>query len=438
MGGETGTGGIATEFGGAAGSVGSVGSAGSVGSTGGSSGSAGDLCPDCEEIDCDTNADCPQGQRCWRDVCQPIDEVPACIGVDGPVCGDGVIDALEACDGGPGCASCRDGEAVPSWSFPDQVRKVVPTPDGTELAVVLTPGEIGRYDLDGQQLWSVELEEHPASDLTVDADGNTYVVGRNYLFDYEAQAPWIASWDPAGVLRWSVDGASIGGYGPVDVGQDRVFVGGSTEQANSPGPRGLIAQHALDGTLEWSEKLPAFESVMDVLIVGDEAAVLGAGLDFPNRTLLRVDAGGQTLWSRDLTSGGWPSVANALRSDGEGGTWVFGEEEEGPLAIRHDAAGDEVERLECFANTAGTVTGLSVGPDGRIGIGVLVSPGPVPLEWSTPWLAIREGGTVTAGVVFDAEATLRMFELQWLPDGRLLVGLNETDPDVSHLFFLDP
>jgi hypothetical protein len=173
-----------------------------------SGGSSEDACPNCDEIECETHADCPEGHRCWLDVCMPVDEVPGCIAVDGPVCGDGVIDALEACEGGPGCDACRKAEASPSWTFPEQVRKVVPTADGTELAVLVSPGEHARYDVDGQQLWSVDLDQHPPSDLTVDIDGNTYVTGRNYIFEYDAQAPWIASWDGAGAERWSIDGTS--------------------------------------------------------------------------------------------------------------------------------------------------------------------------------------------------------------------------------------
>src|SRR5689334_7450045 len=56
---------------------------------------------------CKISEDCPDDLLCWRDACYPADVLPECNDVVTPVCGDGKIDALEECEGGPGCIDCR-------------------------------------------------------------------------------------------------------------------------------------------------------------------------------------------------------------------------------------------------------------------------------------------------------------------------------------------
>lgn len=67
---------------------------------------------------CEASADCLSGTICYGDDCVPPEDAPACASVPHPVCGDGVIGALEECDGSDACDGCDDGvEPEVWWSF---------------------------------------------------------------------------------------------------------------------------------------------------------------------------------------------------------------------------------------------------------------------------------------------------------------------------------
>jgi hypothetical protein len=430
------------------------GSDGSGGATGDTSGSSEDDCrddADCGDLrcidgacyGCMTRDDCPADQQCLSDYCRDVDDVPLCVGLEAPVCGDGVIGALEECDGGPECDDCSRTVVSQTWiAASEQVSKIVPTADGGGVAIRNDDPELlVRYDEAGSAVWSIELE-HAVNGLAVDAAGNTYVAGRRALEDQAIFAAWIMAVAVDGTPTWSVEENAEGGYGPIDVEGARVLVGGSTEQSNSPWRRGVVALYAVDGALIWSQKLAGYEHVTAAVFVDGEAAVLVEGFtSLTGRTLLRLDDTGALRWSVDVVpiDTGYPYGPRRLVHDGAGGTWIAGEDQEGPWAVRHDRDGRELERLDCIGSTAGDTTHFAVGPAGQLAIAVLVTDGPVAVADPTPWIAVMDAGTITAASVIEQDAGgPRLFALAWHADGRLVVGLEELDPEATRVVVLEP
>lgn len=381
---------------------------------------------------------CPEGSPCPDP--DPV-EPALCEQLDVPVCGDGVVGALEECDGGPGCLACQDAiEPIPWITLPEDARidTLVPLADGGAMVLEAIQGPVTRYHADGTVMWDAAIDEY-ASDLAVDSADNVFVVGRNGTTD--AAVPWMASWDASGTARWSLLGEWFGAYSRAAIDGTRLVVAGATEQQNSPYSRGLIAQYDHEGGLEWSEKISSIMTVYGIALVGDEIAVFGRGLDWwKHRVLLRVDEQGAVRWSTDVSIvDGSDYGAVGLVPDGEGGTWVYGQREDGPWARRHDGDGMMLGELDCIGTTAGSIRQMLVEPDGSLVIAILLSADVLPIDRATPWLAwVSTDGTVTAGArLGDPEATLRTSVLARWPSGALAVGVNETNPDVTRVMVIE-
>jgi len=390
---------------------------------------------------CWTREDCAEGQRCWFDYCRALDEVPECVGLEPTVCGDSMIGALEECDAGGDCVDCSDGLAPETWIAAEQIGPLALLPSGDVLAVQRDDDTMSLVRHGARQIvWSFALD-NATLDLAADADENAYSAGFHQIVGTAAAAPWIAAWDPSGELRWSIEETALGVYYSVATDGTRVLASGTTEQSNSPWPRGLLAQYDAEGALQWSAKHAEFLSVADVVLIGDEAAVIGEAISpWSSRTLMRIDDSGATLWSVDVSLvSGTDSGPEAVVHDGSGGTWVYGERDGGPWAVRHDASGEEIERLECLGRTAGRVTHLAVGPQGRLAVAVLVAQGPVAVQRHTPWIAFVDEGAISgASVIGPVEATLRLFDVGWRMDGSLAVGVLDHEPDGARVVIVQP
>ncbi|MCX4243188.1 hypothetical protein [Paraliomyxa miuraensis] len=299
-------------------------------------------------------------------------------------------------------------------------------------------GPLARHHADGTRMWSVTVDGI-IGDLAVDVAGNTYIVGRSDVS--EAAVPWVASWDDTGASRWSVLGTWFGFYGSAAIDANRLVTAGRTEQQNTPQTRGLLVQYDHDGGLQWSQKLSSLLSIGPIVLVGDEIAVLGVGLDwYRQRILLRLDGQGAVRWSTDVSIvNGADDGARGFLGDGDGGTWIYGQREQGPWAIHHDENGNVLEELDCLAATAGSIWQMVVEPDGSLVAAILLSDEAPPIGEITPWLVWIDEGTVTAGARLGPEtARLRTFALAWWPDGGLAVGVKEYDPDELRVLVIDP
>lgn len=375
---------------------------------------------------CSTWEDCPAGLMCWQHACYPVDDLPRCNAVAAPVCGDGVIGALEECEGGPGCVDCQREDALEVVIEQEDLQALFVARDGA----MLTLGDlVARWDADAAPSWSGATDFRVGA-VAVDAAGGVYLAGSTLGVGF----PRVDAWAIDGTPRWSVADPELGVRYVIDADDSRVLVGGSTEQANSPYPRGFIAQYDLDGGLAWSRKVPEWSHAGALVLDGGEATVLGVHLYGPTAwTLMRIDGVGATRWSLEL-----PAEPSALPSlvgmvgDGDGGTWIFGEKDDGPWAAQHDAAGAEVKTLECFGATVGGIGAWAVAPSGAIALVVSVRSGPIPVPKPRLWIAVIEGGEVTRGLVHEEDYWVAM-GLGWRPDGRLAIGLRGYYPNEGGL-----
>lgn len=382
---------------------------------------------------------CPEGLPCPDP--DPV-EPALCEQLEAPLCGDGVVGALEECDEGPACPACEDASEPARWlELPKDVRidALVPLADGGAMVLESGKGPIARYHADGTARWSLPMDESSA-DLAVDSAGNVFVAGTTGTTD--AAVPWIASWDATGAARWSTPGDWFGVYYRVVVDQTRLVAAGATEQQNAPSTRGLLALYDHEGGLVWSEKLSSLTAVHDIALVNEEIAALGGGLDWwRHRVLLRVDGQGAVRWSIDVSIvDGSDYGAVGIVPDGEGGTWIYGQREDGPWARRHDGDGVMLGELDCIGATAGSIWQMLVEPDGSLLVAILLSDDFLPIDRATPWLAwVATDGTVTAGArLGDGQATLRTSALARWPRGALAIGVDETNPDVTRVMVIEP
>lgn len=276
--------------------------------------------------------------------------------------------------------------------------------------------------------------------IAVDAAGVAYIAGTSIIPVAETPGPWLASWNPDGTQRWSSEGTEFGRYYTVFADTTRVIAGGATPQSNTPQLRGLIAQYDEAGAAQWSTKIVTATAITDVALAGAQTLALANAVHpWWAWELLRLDDSGSLLWSVALSPSHEDYIArvSGLAHDGEGGSWVWGERQNGPWAVRHDAQGREIDRLDCFGSTAGGLTHLAVGPAGELAVSILVTNGPIPITRAKPWVARIEDGSVVSGAVFDdGDAILRGVSLNWKPDGRLAVGIRETNPDITRMFIV--
>jgi hypothetical protein len=361
-----------------------------------------------------------------------------CEQLGAPICGNALVEAWEECDGEPGCQACQDASEPAPLIVVDDVfaQTLVLLADGGVLIIEDGKGRVTRYDASGTVAWSPAMEEHGRG-LAADSAGNVYVVGRDIWVDYGV--PWVASWDATGDLRWSSFGTWFGSYARAAVDATRLVAAGTTEQDNSPHPRGLVAQYDLDGGLRWSEKLSSIMEVREIALVGDEIAVLGTGLDL-HPILLRVDEHGAVRWSIEvvLVRDGSYRVSGVV-DDLAGGVWIYGQRDEGPWARRLDADGVELDELGCLGATAGSISQMLVEPRGSLVVAILLSDEVLPINRASPWLAWVDGGNVTAGArLSNGDATLRTFGLGRWPDGTLAVGVQAYFPHVARVLVIEP
>lgn len=395
------------------------------------------MCHDGSCHGCESSTQCKDGLVCWIYRCVLPEEAPACVGGAGPVCGDGEIGALEECDGSPGCTDCRRDEARVEWFTSQDVRSLLPLADGGVFTSTHPPTTMTRRDAGGRIVWTASSDHRFAF-----AEGPSgTIVGAESFALREASFPYVEARDAVGDIAWSHVDPRPGVFFSIAAGSGRVLVGGSTDQPNAAHDRGYLLQLAPDGAEQWSRRIDDMAYVAGLALHDDDAIVLGASLyyEFPF-ALERVDADGEAEWRVHVAPDIVPRVQPyEIAGDGAGGVWLGGDLDGGPWMIRYDAAGAEVDRFACFGDTAGWVTDLALGPDGRLAVGVNVTDGPLPIPISQPWIAIVEDGIVTSGVTLgDSDGSVSIYDLQWRADGRLVVGAHRNDNGNQVVWVVEP
>ena len=386
---------------------------------------------------CAGSEDCPADTICFGEQCVPPEDAPECLLVPLPVCGDGIIGALEECDSADACDDCEHGlEPEVWWAFDEPyLDRPVISADG---ASYLLEAGLTRIGPNGAVTWSVELDVDGR--LTTDSSANVFVAGSGSYPTSGERYPYLATWDAQGALRWEAELPS-GAFSSVAADETRVVAVGWTTQANTPQSRGLIAQYDAAGSLTFADKHIDLLDVSSVALADDETLVVASPVGAPfSPELVRLDDTGGVLWRLDIAAEEEARVSDlgGPAPDGAGGAWIWGEKDFGPWAARVDPGGDVIDRLECFPSPTGSLRYLAVGPDGRLAIGMIVSGGPVPSSEHIPWVARIDGKVVEQAWRLGSEdTTRRLFSLDWLPDGRIAAGLRELDPDGSRMLVLE-
>lgn len=272
-----------------------------------------------------------------------------------PSCGDGVQDEGEQCDDGNDADddACRSDCTRPLRSrwvrapvggqHPEQVDAIAIVDGGVVVAgqaqrAIGDPARawLARYDDDGELRWQRWLPDDPqwreaaAADLVVDDDGDLWVVG--HVAGEGEDDLWIARCNPEGEPRWEVVddlGGSRDRALAVTRYGDGVAVAG--EVLRAPDDRdGFALGLDADGerTLFWRHDGPAgrIDDARAIAATADGGLVLGGGEDgLSGWWLAKVDAEGLAVgYSRGRGAvGAWIS---ALRVDADGEIWATGTE----------------------------------------------------------------------------------------------------------------
>lgn len=247
-----------------------------------------------------------------------------CSGL-GPHCGDGEMNGPEPCDdgndaNGDGCnLDCGISGAV-IWTrsfagdpgFLDQATSVaVRADDGIVVAggVGAAPSDndvlLLTYDADGSLLWDETYEfgvDTLARAVALDADGNIGITG-----DQSSTQVLTAMFDPDGSLLWSelladVGGGDLGGFGVAfDESGDLYNVG----QVYVGSYNIFVRRYSEVGGLVWAESYDGglVDNGFGIAVAGDAVFVSGSTAVSESETngwIRRYDLDGSSVWTREF------------------------------------------------------------------------------------------------------------------------------------------
>ncbi|WP_157068857.1 SBBP repeat-containing protein [Sandaracinus amylolyticus] len=269
---------------------------------------------------------------------------------------------------------------------------------GTDAFVV-------RYDASGTAVWTRQLgavagNEHGHA-VAVDASGNVFLAGvTSGTFPGETRGgssdAFVASYDASGTLRWTRQLGSTGNEQALGVAVDasgNAYVVGHTDgtlpgQTRAGDNDLFVARYDASGTLAWTRQLGSTDgdSARDVAVdATGHAYVTGYTLGaLPEQTsvggadafLLRFDASGTLVWTRQLGSTGY-DVAQAVAVDAHGNAYVVGETlgvfpgqtnagNSDAFVAHHDASGALLRSQQLGTTGPDYAHGVAVGSDGGV------------------------------------------------------------------------
>jgi hypothetical protein len=324
-----------------------------------------------------------------------------------PVCGNGVVEALEECDGSDGCDACSSAATPTVLTQGGGIGAIAFAPDGSWLATTQelegAPLFVRRYDAAGVELWSHELlvRADSGGDVLLDAGGTAYVASGISTSPEQPTHPWVGAWDPAGVPLWSVEGPDPGHFVGITVAGDRIAaIGADTvdDEASS-----LIRVFDASGAEQWSLGDDSLAWLTGAAFVGDELVVAGnrdGEIDDDAGYLRRYDDLATMLWSLELPNqDGLPRPAWGVIADRAGGTWTSGWSNAAPYAVRHDRDGNELEVLDCFGDDVGGVSQMAIYGEDRLALAIGYQDGE---GGYLAWFATVEAGEVVSATTFTS------------------------------------
>ncbi len=373
---------------------------------------------DCDGVSCrdgqcqscdDRPTICTAEEVCVRDQCRRPETLEACEGLGYSVCGNGILQAGEACDGTPGCDACMSSTAgLEPFGEALNAERIAIAPDGTVAAVVDGGDEADRLvlaDADGTPR-STTLVTLRVWEVRWGADA-VYVLG-----DDVAQARVLAV-GPGGQVQWSRDVPFRGEYTSVVHG-DMLVLGGAVDQASSNTTRGLVVGLDRDGNVMFEHKQGDMR-VVQALAVMDEALVIaGTHTSYLRSVVRRLDSDGEALWT-DAAETDLDRDRVALFGDGTGGTWFFSDV---GTAVHFDADGERLDEIPCFGFVWGSLTAVVRGPSSELV--TVFSARLQGAEANHSWIVRGMPDTAQSAWV-DLEGSIRA--VAWTPEGHLVASV---------------
>ncbi len=345
---------------------------------------------------------CAEDELCIGDRCRPLAELDACQSAGVPVCGDGILQAPELCDGGPECEGCERTVNAQPWGDPVEAFALDVAPDGT-VAALSSSREGSRLHLFGPS-GSTQLVRVFGASL----GGLRWVEGQLFIWGSDDGAV-VLGVSGTGDEQWrrSFPEAQLGGGRAFD---DGLVLAGSVEQDNSPQDRGVVVVIGPDGALRLEAKQGDLLSVDAVAAVEGELVLTGPLLDHENRTLVRrLDASGASRWT---DAGFWWTFSPVIVVAQDSSSWAI---DDGGTAVKHDAVGQRVQTVPCLGSVDGRVDSVAAGASTALAFRARVH------EDEVLWWVLAGAPTDTQRAWSTPDEVQAM---AWMPGGSLLVALD--------------
>lgn len=350
-----------------------------------------------------------------------------------PACGNGVVDALEECEGAEACNECSSTQAPIAWIDGDgEIDPIAVGSDDTVFALTQSSESeytLRHYDGSGDELWSeVPTDDLGIIALALDDAGNAYAAGMQQVDPGGPQAnAWISAWDATGAPSWTFTSTELAFFADVTAADDRVAAAGGNRDGVDLTAR--LQLFDLDGTSAWTVVDDGLDVFSNAAIVGTDVVVT-ATLGEVDTTLSRYDGEGVLRWSVDLPVGEMEGPIGGTRAqgviaDGGSGTWTYGTTSQAPWAVHHDADGNEIASYDCIGGMNGRVDGATVDDDGRLALAITVELLVDEVTYSQAWFPVFAGDEVTRAVMFgdvDSGNSAGASVVAWRSDGALVVG----------------
>ena len=344
---------------------------------------------------------CVDNEVCVSHQCRRVEDLTACEGTGYSLCGNGVLQAGEACDGAVGCEDCQtDPPAMSPWGQRFDVSRLAVAQDGGVAALTYEDGSntLTVLDARGSVQWSRRLSGGVRA--LVWSGPQLFVWGDELLV-----------FTALGELRRR---GSLGGLVPhaAAAWEAGAIVAGAVEQPNSGVTRGVVRALNSEGHRVWESKLGDVREVSTLTVVEGEAVVAGLHVDLPRSVVKRMNADGSERWSDTMTED-LERDALVVFPDGAGGNWLFSDD---GSATRFDAEGATIDRMPCFGFVRGHLERVAVGP--RSEVALLFQVFDLASRSWGHWVV--RGQPDEAQFAWTPPALIR--GLEWTPQGQLLVG----------------
>jgi hypothetical protein len=359
------------------------------------------------------------------------DSAPACEMA--PACGDGIIGALEECDGVVDCSACASTSEETVLVDGGGIDLAHILPDGSAVGVVLSEKGaiplVRRWDATGDMQWSVAVDDDVSvRDLTVDDDGIIYVAGGRQLEpDAPGSEPLLWSIDGDGNLGWEVSSGDAGWHTAVATSDGRILAAGGSNLQRA-GSVGTLTMYEGQVQLLWDVEDTEVSWIDDATFVGDDIAATAAIpttlASDSSAALVRYDADGTRLWAATLPDDGEPDDKSwYVIGDGGSGTWTLGRADRTPYVVHHDAEGNVLEEIACIGGATGGVQSAAIDGDGALALAITFDLHVDEIFENHAWFPVLVGGQVVSSTSFSSDTqTAATFAIAWRDDGARVLG----------------